>query len=547
MATRTADQPPPANTLTTTTSASATEEEQPLKVAAKKRRKKRPTLRLRKKGTHKSCSVEEGQDTAKVSKEALTLEKIKKTAVNKINPRNSKIVLKNKNSKVALKASKNSKVTLNKKESREVPARNTPSREVKSLPKSLSKEQRKADHPGNRNTQPTMSTEDDLTSTREEFNVLLKTSKDARLVWLTRILQKGIGYLMIRYRKNLRYTSRRATTVASKANMSKNRYGDVGCIDETRVVLRNWPSNYINANWVVLPNGRRFICAQAPMKTTVCDFWHMILQENCRMIIMLCDLIEGEKEKCIKYFPQQKGQALTFGTTKVTLIEQSSSAYGFTISTWKVEDRSHQCNIKHLQLTAWPDHSAPKSPSAIIGIHKEIMKTSHETLILIHCSAGIGRTCTIMGVEVLLERIRRRRDVSGVAVMKWLRDRRFGAIQKGVQFVFMHYVVIELLVQDGVMKSNDPKLVAFRQKYEKLWNRLQKAQIKARKELELMKTQCDETEAAAPAKLQREYNLDESQNSDETKEFMDDEDFDSMKGIEILQENFRKLNATPTS
>ncbi|RCN43773.1 Protein-tyrosine phosphatase, partial [Ancylostoma caninum] len=185
----------------------------------------------------------------------------------------------------------------------------------------------------------------------------------------------------------------------------KFRYEDIRCIDATRVILKGRPSDYIHANWITLADGRRFICSQlqAPLQSTVDDFWHMIIQENCRTIIMLCKLVEG--------------------------------------------------------------------------------------------------------IELLLERIRRRQDVSGVAIMKWLRDRRFGAIQKGIQFVFMHYVTVELLCQEGVMKSDDPKVVAFQQKYQKLWTKQKQIMIKNKPEekqsLRVVKTQYDDDESTKEKKLKQ--------------------------------------------
>ncbi|EYB89453.1 hypothetical protein Y032_0232g3064 [Ancylostoma ceylanicum] len=111
------------------------------------------------------------------------------------------------------------------------------------------------------------------------------------------------------------------------------------------------------------------------------------------------------------------------------------------------------------------------------------------------------------GIELLLERIRRREDVSGVAIMKWLRDRRYGAIQKGIQFVFMHYVIVELLCQEGVMKSDDPKVVAFQQKYQKLWTKQKQILVKNKaKETSLLVvgTQYDEVEPMKEKKSKAE-------------------------------------------
>ncbi|KJH40478.1 hypothetical protein DICVIV_13562 [Dictyocaulus viviparus] len=102
--------------------------------------------------------------------------------------------------------------------------------------------------------------------------------------------------------------------------------------------------------------------------------------------------------------------------------------------------------------------------------------------IVVHCSAGIGRTCTLIGIELLLKRIRQRRDATGAQLMMWLRDRRAGAIQKGIQFVFLHLVVIKLLCEEGVMKGNDPKVVEFEKKYQRLLKKQREAQRKKERE-----------------------------------------------------------------
>ncbi|VDL67914.1 unnamed protein product [Nippostrongylus brasiliensis] len=93
---------------------------------------------------------------------------------------------------------------------------------------------------------------------------------------------------------------------AWEANMEKNRYREVFCIDATRVVL-NWPpgmSDYINANWVdSVDKQKKFICTQAPTNKTLDDFWRMIWQEKCKSIVMLCNIMECGKQKCEQYWP----------------------------------------------------------------------------------------------------------------------------------------------------------------------------------------------------------------------------------------------------
>lgn len=132
------------------------------------------------------------------------------------------------------------------------------------------------------------------------------------------------------------------STAAFQANPDKNRYPDVWCEDKTRVVLR-WPSNrthdYINANYVATPNfKKRFICTQVsslsllpkttilfqgPLPNTVADFWHMIIQEECENILMLCSVEENNIPKCAQYWPTQAGQKLHFDRVDITFIKVS--------------------------------------------------------------------------------------------------------------------------------------------------------------------------------------------------------------------------------
>lgn len=68
-------------------------------------------------------------------------------------------------------------------------------------------------------------------------------------------------------------------------NKGKNRYKDVGCLDGSRVKLKNSENDYIHANYVKTPaSDKRFICAQAPLEKTCADFWAMIMQECCENI-----------------------------------------------------------------------------------------------------------------------------------------------------------------------------------------------------------------------------------------------------------------------
>lgn len=217
---------------------------------------------------------------------------------------------------------------------------------------------------------------------------------------------------------------------------------------------------------------------------------------------MLCKCKENGQEKTAPYFPTTVGNTLTVQNTSITLKKQTTTKFLNIMSEWCVKHGSNTTTIRHINCTTWDDHTAPSDTAAAMEIMKEISKCGSDRPILVHCSAGVGRTCTLIGVILMLQRIKKGRGGSGVSLMKWMRERRFGAIQKGIQFVFLHRVVVEILCQDGVAKSSDGRVVAFEEKYQKLLTKQRKLLLaakalkvvapKAETELPVMKTQVEE-------------------------------------------------------
>lgn len=289
---------------------------------------------------------------------------------------------------------------------------------------------------------------------------------DPRVSFAQTVLEQGALYVMKKFRRVQRYKGAELTFQAFNENRDKNRYQDIRCLDSTRVILQNRSNDYIHANWINSADGRRFICAQGPMEGTVGDFWEMLVQEGCRTIIMLCALIEEDKEKCFLYYPTSLGSSITIESTCITLIEQSSDA--LTRSLWNVKCRDTEFQVRHVQCTTWPDHSAPLDAAAALEIHKEISNSPPSHPILVHCSAGVGRTCAVVGIELMLERIRSRRFQSGASVVRTMRRARYGAVQKPIQFLFMHLVLLELFCTEGVFRSDNRLMVSFREAYSSL-------------------------------------------------------------------------------
>ncbi|XGW32060.1 hypothetical protein V3C99_010329 [Haemonchus contortus] len=323
--------------------------------------------------------------------------------------------------------------------------------------------------------------EEDEGSTKMFFEEIKKCD-DPRRVWMERTLTKGLNYQLRKFKDNRQYKAPHATTQASDANPHKDRYIDIRCLDATRVVLRDHPSDYINANYIVSLTGRMFICTQAPMEITKEDFWKMIVQERCRTIVMICSESDENMNKCISYYPSRLGEKVTVGKTTVTSISQTISGnVGYTTSIFEVEHSQTRFTLCHIHCTTWPDHSAPKECGSVIAIHRLLWKNGTCSPIVVHCSAGIGRTCTLVGIELLLERILLRRNPSAIAIVRLMRRCRMGAVQVSVQFIFMQLVLMELFCEDGIMDPHDPRMNDFRKKYERLLTRYNEGLAKRQK------------------------------------------------------------------
>ncbi|KAG5518334.1 hypothetical protein PMAC_003131 [Pneumocystis sp. 'macacae'] len=196
-------------------------------------------------------------------------------------------------------------------------------------------------------------------------------------------------------------------------NLSRNRYYDIVPYDKCRVKLVDQENDYINASYVFLPNGQKYIAAQGPLPSTVPHFWSMIwheLEDN-GIILMLTKVEEQGIEKCSKYWPEEQ---------EILIIEEVSLKVEFVEV--KYEEKTETI-IRHLKLSGleenksglvkhifhvyfgnWPDHSVPQDLQPIIDLISLItnMRKKKDDIILVHCSAGCGRTGTFIVLDYLI-------------------------------------------------------------------------------------------------------------------------------------------------
>ncbi|XP_051970978.1 receptor-type tyrosine-protein phosphatase mu-like isoform X7 [Xyrauchen texanus] len=250
-------------------------------------------------------------------------------------------------------------------------------------------------------------------------------------------------------------------------NRMKNRYGNIIAYDHSRVRLQpvegEQSSDYINANYVDgyhRPN--HYITTQGPMQETIYDFWRMIWQENTATIVMVTNLVEVGRVKCCKYWPDDTE---IYRDMKVTLIEtQLLSEY--VIRTFAVEKRgAHEIReIRQFHFTGWPDHGVPYHATGLLGFVRRIKAKSPANAgpMVIHCSAGAGRTGCFIVIDIMLDMAEREGVVDIYNCVRELRSRRVNMVQTEEQYVFIHDAILEAcLCGDTTIPANQLRSVYY--------------------------------------------------------------------------------------
>ncbi|CAJ0559177.1 unnamed protein product, partial [Mesorhabditis spiculigera] len=233
-------------------------------------------------------------------------------------------------------------------------------------------------------------------------------------------------------------------------NPQKNRYKDVGCLDDSRVVLRdNGADDYIHANYVATPeSAKRFICCQAPLDKTCTDHWKMIVQENVEVILMLCNFKEKDTVKSAEYFPfTDITQPKIFGpytvrcTNKENFKWPTPTTAVVVVSSLVVEVDGRQHKVLHYHWQDWPDRGVPPADQAPIDLLNVLSRTKHP--MVVHCSAGIGRTGSIVLIQYIQEAIKAGKPCDKVEkLLIELRNQRANSVQTDYQYLYVHQVLL---------------------------------------------------------------------------------------------------------
>ncbi|XP_016338043.1 receptor-type tyrosine-protein phosphatase T-like isoform X2 [Sinocyclocheilus anshuiensis] len=237
-------------------------------------------------------------------------------------------------------------------------------------------------------------------------------------------------------------------TAKKDENRNKNRYGNIIAYDHTRVrlqLLEGDPhSDYINANYIDgYHRPRHYIATQGPMQETLRDFWRMIWQENSASIVMVTNLVEVGRVKCVRYWPDETE---LYGDIKVTLTETEPLAE-YVIRTFTVQKKGHHeiREIRQFHFTSWPDHGVPCYATGLLGFIRQVkfLNAPDAGPIAVHCSAGAGRTGCFIAVDIMLDMAESEGVVDIFNCIRELRSQRVNMVQTEEQYVFVHDAILE--------------------------------------------------------------------------------------------------------
>ncbi|KAJ8416441.1 hypothetical protein AAFF_G00357290 [Aldrovandia affinis] len=254
-----------------------------------------------------------------------------------------------------------------------------------------------------------------------------------------------------------------------EVNKPKNRYANVIAYDHSRVLLSAIDgipgSDYINANYI---DGYRkqnaYIATQGSLPETFGDFWRMIWEQRSANIVMMTKLEERSRVKCDQYWPTRGTE--TYGLIQVTLLDTVELAT-YCVRTFALykNGSSEKREVRQFQFTAWPDHGVPEHPTPFLAFLRRVKACNPPDAgpMVVHCSAGVGRTGCFIVIDAMLERIKHEKTVDIYGHVTLMRAQRNYMVQTEDQYIFIHDALQEA-VTCGTTEVPARNLYAYIQK-----------------------------------------------------------------------------------
>ncbi|KAL0279954.1 UNVERIFIED_CONTAM: hypothetical protein PYX00_001395 [Menopon gallinae] len=233
-------------------------------------------------------------------------------------------------------------------------------------------------------------------------------------------------------------------------NRPKNRFTNILPYDHSRFKLQpvddEEGSDYINANYVPGHNSpREFIVTQGPLHSTRDDFWRMVWESNSRAIVMLTRSVEKGREKCDHYWPYDT-LPVYYGDISVTLLNQTHYV-DWSITEFLVCRGETSRVIRHFHFTTWPDFGVPSPPQTLVRFVRAFRERvgPEQRPIVVHCSAGVGRSGTFIALDRILQLMKTSDKVDIFGIVWQMRKERVWMVQTEQQYICIHQCLLAVL------------------------------------------------------------------------------------------------------
>lgn len=293
---------------------------------------------------------------------------------------------------------------------------------------------------------------------------VIETSKPVKLKDFAehyRIMSADSDFRFSEEYEELKHVGREKPCAAADmpCNRPKNRFTNILPYDHSRVKLQpaddEEGSDYINANFVPGFNSpREFIVTQGPLHSTRDDFWRMCWETNSRAIVMLTRCVEKGREKCDHYWPYDT-QTVFYGDIQVTILNESHFP-DWNISEFRMMRGDTVRTIRHFHFTTWPDFGVPEPPQTLVRFVRAFRErvTAEQRPVVVHCSAGVGRSGTFIALDRIVQSIRKYDVVDIFGIVYEMRKERVWMVQTEQQYICIHQCLLAVL--EG--KENDPQI-----------------------------------------------------------------------------------------
>ncbi|XP_015282155.1 PREDICTED: tyrosine-protein phosphatase non-receptor type 21 isoform X2 [Gekko japonicus] len=292
-----------------------------------------------------------------------------------------------------------------------------------------------------------------------------RTTNDERSKGLEQRLEQGMVFTEYERIPKKRLTDGECSIARLPENAERNRFQDVLPYDDTRVELVPTKENntgYINASHIKVAVGGMewdYIATQGPLQNTCQDFWQMVWEQGVAIVAMVTAEEEGSREKSFRYWPRlgSRHNTVTYGRFKITTrFRTDSGCYATTGLKIKHLLTGQERTVWHLQYTDWPEHGCPEDIKGFLSYLEEIQSVRRHTNsttdpatpnppLLVHCSAGVGRTGVVILSEVMIACLEHNEPLDVPRMLEMLRHQRMMMVQTLCQYTFVYGVLLQFL------------------------------------------------------------------------------------------------------